>query len=391
MIDSGKKEFVFDIESNNLLDDATKIHCLSIGYIGDDGNLKVESTIDEDKIKRFFTRNDIIRVGHNIILYDERVIEKLMGITPNDSKIDTLALSWYLYPTRLKHGLESYGIEYNSLKVQIKDWKNLTSQEYIARCEQDVKINARLWFQQKRDLLKIYKNEADASRLIKYLQFKLDCVKEQEDITIRFDIEAANTLLNKMKSEQDFKLIELESAMPKVPIRVIKKYKNAAQLEDGTIIVKGDLWSPPNIEFQEELLVETIRGYEPPNANSSIQKKNWLYSMGWIPENFSEVKDKSTGEIRKIPQIASKNKDGDVCDSVKKLFNKEPKLEVLSGLSILSHRIGVVEGLIREQRNGHIKPSMLGFTNTLRLKHTGVRLRLLFKNYLNCWNILKPY
>lgn len=131
MIDSGKKEFVFDLESDNLLDDCTTVHCLSIGYIGDDGNLKVESTIDEDKIKRFFTRDDIIRIGHNIILYDERVIEKLMGITPNDSKIDTLALSWYLYPTRLKHGLNAWGDEFQNQKIKIADneWKGISLDE----------------------------------------------------------------------------------------------------------------------------------------------------------------------------------------------------------------------------------------------------------------------
>jgi DNA polymerase III alpha subunit (gram-positive type) len=95
-------------------------------------------------MRKFFQRKDITRVGHNITLYDERVIAKLLNIDTlqsNDQIIDTLALSWYLYPERLKHGLEEWGKDFGVHKVEIKDWENLDVKDYIHRCEVDTVIN----------------------------------------------------------------------------------------------------------------------------------------------------------------------------------------------------------------------------------------------------------
>ena len=90
---------VFDIESDGLLNSATKIHCLSY-KIGDNPIL---TTNDPKKIKDIFSRNYTF-IGHNIVLYDFRVLEKLLGIKMPNSFIDTLMLSWYLFPKAPEHG-----------------------------------------------------------------------------------------------------------------------------------------------------------------------------------------------------------------------------------------------------------------------------------------------
>src|SRR5690554_4525442 len=119
MIDLSKC-YVYDIECDGLIKNATKIHCLSIIWRDKNGVIKIKSTTDYDEMRRFFLRKDITRVGHNITLYDERIVANILGIDTLQTKdqiIDTLALSWYLFPERLKHGLEEWGKDLGIQKV----------------------------------------------------------------------------------------------------------------------------------------------------------------------------------------------------------------------------------------------------------------------------------
>lgn len=379
MINLNKNVYVYDIETDSLLNDATKIHCLSICWKDSFGTIQTKSTTSYDEMRKFFLNKNITRVGHNITLYDERVITKLLGIDTlqsNDQIIDTLALSWYLYPERNRHGLEEWGNDVGIHKVEIKDWSNLSSQEYINRCETDTRINFKIWEKFINDLNQIYDyDQSEIIRFIQYLQFKLDCVREQETIKIKLDIPHIKNTLKNAKQEKFEKEEVLRSAMPKVAITTTKTYKDVIVLEDGSICQRGDLLF--DYYFSEghrpimEHNIEVIRSYKDPNPNSNDQKKAWLYSLGWNPATF-DYKKNADGTQRKIPQIASAKKDGSVCDSIKSLFSKEPRLEVLEGLSILSHRISLLEGLLENSVDGYIEPSMGGLTNTLRLKHVNI-------------------
>lgn len=378
MIDLSKC-YVYDIEADGLLDTITKIHCLSVGWRDSNGNFRISSTTDYDVMRKFFNRKDIKRIGHNITLYDERAVARILGVDTLGSKdqiIDTLALSWYLYPERLKHGLEDWGKDLGVKKVEIKDWKNLSSEEYVHRCEEDVKINFKLWEKCLDMLSDIYDTENEIVRFINYLQFKLDCVREQEDTKIKLNVLQVMKDLDDLKNEKLNKEDVLRKAMPKVPIKVKKKYKNVVVDEKtGDFAIKGDflydhyisLGYTPKAEYE----VDIIKGYKEPNPNSNTQKKDWLYSLGWQPRTFEYKKEKD-GSQRKVPQIGSSKKDGTLCESVQELFEKEPRLEVLEGLSIISHRIGTLEGFLENQVDGYMEPSMLGLTNTLRLKHAKI-------------------
>lgn len=374
-----KNVYVYDVETDGLLDSATKIHCLSICWIDQNGKMQVKSTSNYDEMRKFFLRKDITRIGHNITLYDERVVAKLLNIDTLISKgqiVDTLALSWCLFTDRIRHGLEDWGIDLGTRKVEIKDWKNLSTEEYIKRCETDTIINMKLWNMCKHRLMELYDNdEKEVLRFIDYLQFKLDCIREQEDEKLKIDIEYVNNSLNELRKEKQEKEDILKSIMPKVPIVTKKTFKNVIVLEDGSIYSKGDLlydhYYDQGYKPKFEYIRETIKGYKEPNPNSTDQKKNWLYSLGWKPQHFKHVKEEN-GSTRKIPQISSQQNVGSICDSIKELFVKEPKLEVLEGLSVLGHRIALLEGFLENQKDGYIEASMAGLTNTLRLKHSNI-------------------
>ena len=72
-------------------------------------------------------------------------IERILGIKITARIIDTLALSWALFPDMNNHGLYDWGQELGIPKVEIDDWVNLPVERYIERCEQDVRINYAVW------------------------------------------------------------------------------------------------------------------------------------------------------------------------------------------------------------------------------------------------------
>lgn len=389
---------IFDIETDGLLEDVTKIHCLSYKEYGSD---KVHTLTNLERIKSFFSRNkEIVYIGHNILLYDLRVISKLLGIEIHYTRvIDTLALSWYLFPkefndegniiNKKQHGLEIWGEYFKIPKVKIDDWKNLTQEDYIKRCERDVEINYQLYLKEEKYLLDLYSSSDRADVLVEYLMFKLDCIKEQEDNPLKLDIKGINSSLETLLELFNNKKKELEAVMPKVAKYKDKVVNDVIILDAESRPTKYVTAKENPIEFQNLLVeghipikktkVKIFKEWEEPNANSVDQKKAFLFSLGWEPlwfKDSEETKKKvKTGVIKKVPQINSENEEGELCESVKDLFNTCPQLEALQGIGRITHRMGILKGFLENQiktKPGYIQASLSGFTNTLRLKHRNV-------------------
>ena len=367
-----RKLKLFDIETDGL--DATKIHCL-VGY---DGKEYVRLT-DYNDILDYLITADVL-IGHNIIRFDIPVLGRLLGVDIKAKLVDTLSLSWYLEPTRDLHGLESWGETFGIEKPEVTDWENLSVEEYLHRCTEDVKINVKLWNKQWKHLLRIYENEEDVWRLIDYLSFKMDCARQQEADRWRLDVSKAEALRATFEAEIEVKIKALAEAMPKIPI-IKQRTKPAKMYLKGklsTLTKAGEAWydllGRVGLPHDYEGVVEETVGFDEPNPGSHVQIKKWLYGLGWEPESFEYKRNKETNEFRKIPQVKNKQDDsGGLCPSVRELFEKEPALEVLEGLSILEHRLGIVKGFLRDvDSEGYIKAQVAGFTNTLRFKHRTV-------------------
>lgn len=146
------KEVVFDLEADNFLPGITKIHCLSYSEVGG----KLSGTLyDQQEIKEFFDE-DHLYIGHYIIGYDFKSLEKIYSIKRPKYIFDTLPWSWYLFPDRAEHGLESWGEDFGVPKPKIDNWQDLTIEEYTHRCEEDVKINTKLYQLVKTKMKEIY-------------------------------------------------------------------------------------------------------------------------------------------------------------------------------------------------------------------------------------------
>lgn len=375
--------YVFDIETDGI--NATLIHCLSYSY--ENGENK-NTLYQEGEIASFLASLDVsdTLVGHNIIRYDIPVLEKLLKTKIVCRRIDTLAISWYLEPERKTHGLEGYGEEFGIKKPEIADWTNLTKEEYGWRCSEDVRINTTLWQRQAKHLWKLYEQDKDKlDNFLDYLTFKMSCIQEQESLGLRLDKELCTSTLEVWEKEKEQKIVELTAAMPKVPIKTTRIAPKVFYKENGELSKRAEEW----LKLLEEKglakhiqEVEVIKSYEDGNPNSHDQLKKWLYSLGWVPEHIKYVRDKKTNSVKKIPQIASKEGGGEICNSIKKLIPKEPALAVLDGLSVLSHRISILKAFLEDEVDGRIYASASGLTNTLRLQHaTIVNLPSVEKKY----------
>jgi len=143
---------VVDSESDGLAYECTKLHVLSYTRDGK----TYHSTGDYDDMRAVLDSADML-VAHNSIRHDMVAFNRILGI-PMDYKrwIDTLALSWYLFPERQRHGLADWGVDLGIAKPKVDDWENLSYDEYKHRCEADVAINWRLWKKLERRLKEIY-------------------------------------------------------------------------------------------------------------------------------------------------------------------------------------------------------------------------------------------
>ena len=417
------KTCVFDIEADGL--NPSKIHCLVASIYSND-EWRQKSTTDYDAMRSFLEGTNTI-IGHNITRWDVPVMERLLGVKIGCKIIDTLALSWYLYPDRLVHGLADWGEYFGVPKPKVDDWENLPIETYINRCQEDVKINCKLWDKIMKDLMNLYDDdEAEVERLINYIMFKMDCAREAEASRWKLDVDRCERSLAELEILKEEKVEQLAKCMPQVEVlhtlevpdtlytkdKTVKRpnkmykaddslstagnnYRNLCDLvgedykEAESVTVKSVTLTSRGINWLNLLesldLPEThneavtyVRSTKEPNPNSVKQVKDWLFSLGWKPITFDYSNKKSVPQIR-----VEKNGEKILCPSVKRLQEIEPNIEALDGLTVLSHRISILKGYLSNvDDDGYIRASIQGFTNTLRFKH---------KVIVNLPSVNKPY
>lgn len=367
-------DLIIDIETDGI--EATKIHCMSIHGLKTltcyaEMSLLLASLTEEDRI-----------IGHNFIRYDKPVLERILSINIKASVVDTLALSWYLYPTKVRHGLAVWGEFFSIKKPEISDWENGCVCEYIHRCEEDVRINHKLWVMQSKKLNKLYdRKQGGVDRLIKYLAYKMNCAAMQEHNKWKLDVQGAEALLLMLQSKYDVAVGDMAKSMPKVPQKAKRSAPAKPFKKDGTLSTSGENWNALCVEHNKPSgyvgVIEVIVKHQDPNPSSTPQVKDWLTSLGWKPITFKFRKsdNKSISQIRKP--------DGDLCKSIELLIEKHAELKHLVDMTVVKHRIGMVKGLLdNADEDGFVKATIQGFTNTLRFKHAVC---------VNIPSIRKPY
>lgn len=359
---------IFDIETDGF--NSTIIHVLSYAeYIN--GKWEISSLTDYNDIIDFLTSRKCL-VGHNIMRFDIPELERLLEIKIDCRFIDTLALSYYLFPLRNLHGLESWGETFGIKKPEISDWEGLSIEEYTHRCEEDVKINTNLYIHFLSYLNQIYDNvEEDVNHAVDHLTFMLKVAAIQEANPFKLNVEKTVSTLDWFENEIETRKNTLSSVLPKVPKYSMAKMPKAMYRKDGSVSRAGERWlgllEKYNLPKDHSEPFKYASKYEDPNPNSSSQIKNWLFSIGWEPETFNYTFSKVTKKESKVPQI---KKDGNLCPSITKLLTKYPSIAVLEDLAVLSHRAAILKGFLSNcDERGYLAAGVAGFTNTLRYRH----------------------
>ena len=158
-----KSAYVFDIETDGLYDEASKIHCIVFyDLIGDRTYAFGPSTIDAGL--KCLADADLL-IGHNIIFYDIPVIEKLWPGTFNRKPqqiVDTLLCTRLIWPKeklydldtdqyqqvpprlRGSASLKAWGHRLSDKKIDFKNFSEY-SEEMLDYCKQDVSVTTKLF------------------------------------------------------------------------------------------------------------------------------------------------------------------------------------------------------------------------------------------------------
>ena len=364
--------YTADIEANGLLDTVTKFHCMVLQNLST-RQWYVFTRGQERELEKFLAKGMTL-IMHNGVGYDKPALNKL-GIKCDNKIIDTLMISWYLEPERTKHGLESYGEQFGVPKPPVYDWHNEPLDVYVNRCTEDVKIQTKLWEHQTSYLNKIYGvGNPNIKKLLDYMELRANILRLKAKTRWKLDVQGAKKLLDHLESESLIKTEELAAVMPKQPVFKVKNRPKVYYKKNGDLSSHAVQWEEfceiggydkdtPNIKY--------IDSYKPPQPHYVPEVKEWLFSLGWVPETFEFKRNKDTGETRQIPQVTIKNTGGQICPSIERLAEKVPELQALVGYSLINHRKGFVKAMLDcVSADGYLIAEVQGFTNTIRSKHS---------------------
>jgi DNA polymerase-1 len=325
------KTAIFDIETDGLLDTVTTVHC---GVILDVATGQVEAYRPDDiqEMLADLATFDTI-VGHNIIGYDLRVLQKLFGFSYTGEVFDTMIATRLVWSgvkdddfkayqagkmqSKLigRHSLEAWGFR---LGIHKGDFGKTTawdtfSEEMLDYCIQDTRVTNALY-------QKILEMNYSQDALKMEHQIHQICLKQTEN-GFPFAVEAATLLSAELRDEQ----IALEK-------KLVERF-GGWWTNDGLFTPKmtrgGYLAGAP--------LTKISWTDFNPSSREHIAKK--LMELGWKPETFTE-----TGQ----PKV----------DETTLSDCKFEEAELIRRYLLIQKRLGQItdgkQGWLRLERNGKI-------------------------------------
>jgi len=406
--------FFCDIECDGLLDELTKIHCLSTKKPDDD------PFTFTDNPRAFFENllpNDVL-VFHNGHGYDLEVLKKLKiiddysilpdsitvnGVRKEVQLIDTLVWSRKFWPDMPQgHGLEAWAKRLGAYKPQIDDWENLSIEEYIERAEEDT-ITTEAVFKYLCDKLGV-NDVADIPLHLKLASKTYALMQEQERTGILFDQDKAKKLVRYI----DRKMARIEELVePLLPERPLNKTEIREHTppklqfkKDGTPSAACLKW------FEKVTYSNTERCYIgkkagkypylphhepiitslPMKLKHQQHMKDWLMREGWKPVFYNFKKDARGRPVRdergKIITTSPKfHENGEICPDLIRMGSRVKLIKlVVKWLSLRNRRSVLINedkgtGWLNHPRlkvDGRLPAASSGLANTFRQKHRTV-------------------
>ena len=246
-------------------------------------------------------QNAELLVGHNIIGFDNVVVDKLCGTTLNEKRLhDTWVMSQVLrYKRGHRHGLAGWGENLGNSKITYEDGWDSYSREMLRYCVQDVKVNVDVYY----ELLEEYKRIASVNPKIKTgMQAEHETARFNAFCKTKgwyFNMEEAKELLGTMQQ----RMAEISNTIePKMGTKVVfidKEPKTPKYKKNGTYTATtAKLLSE---YFETEVNVEDTHlagpkfcfqrtTKEQAKLGSQEAVKDWLGTIGWKPDEYNRKK-----------------------------------------------------------------------------------------------------
>jgi DNA polymerase I len=276
-----KKWYVFDLETDNLYDDVTKIHCLVLYDINRDQTFTYGPDSIAAGLEHLATAH--VLIGHNILFYDIPVIRKLYPfytfaaariidtlittrlIWPKEKLYDMDAEQYTQVPTKLRGSasLKAWGYRLSDYKIEFKDFKEY-SEDMLAYCIQDVSVTTKL-------LQHIQKQTCPEPALKLEHDFAL-AIEKQIRSGFPFDVDACLDLVDDLRTKQAVLETDLKKLFPpkKIETIFVPKVNNVSR---G--YVKGQ---PFTKVVHEE--------FNPGSRQQIVDRLQTKY--GWVPTKATE-------------------------------------------------------------------------------------------------------
>ena len=372
--------YVFDLEADGLLYEATKVHCGVFKDIETKKVYKFRPNQIEDMLT-FMSKADRL-IGHNVVQYDFPLLERLYGFEYKGQKVDTLLMSRAQNPKRRlpyncpnkkagPHSVEAWGYRVGRGKPEHHEWGEF-SEAMLHRCSEDVEIQYLIY----KALLKEAEGQ-DWDRAHRMNVNLFDILRRQEEY---------GWLVDRPYMEKCIKLLDhwtrkIDKALdPMLPYvveinesKVGGEYKYVAKpfLKSGKYSRSVTTWMDKVGELPIAGPFSRVN-FRKVNLNSDKEVKEFLLKEGWQPDEWNYKKDEKGRPI--------KDENGNLIKTSPKLSQDEDFIGVNSGMGRLMakrvqvrHRKSQIEGWIKAIRpDGRISAKVAGIASTGRIRHNTI-------------------
>lgn len=310
----------FDIETDGLLEDLTKIHCMCIKDTSTDTMYRYTPENIEDGIKKLMVAGETI-CGHNVIAFDLPAIKKLYPwfTVHKDKVVDTLVYARLVFsevnyidnkltrigvlPKRLygSHSLKAYGYRLGVLKgtyCEKEDAWAIFTPEMLDYNEQDVVVTEALY---KKCSKKTTTEQAlSLEHKAQWLMVRM------ENNGFTFDKEKAIELMSTLQNKQIEVLNQLAHMVPRIPDKVfIPKRDNKSKGYKAGVPIQRYKEFNPNSRQQVLWIMKDY--YKYPFSNPDMHTEDGKIQLN--EETFKLiVKDtEAPEEVRKLAELFQEN------------------------------------------------------------------------------------
>jgi len=258
--------YIFDLETDGLLDDVTKVHCIVLKDIDTGEALGYHGRGVWTEAIPKLEKADMI-CGHNIIKYDIPVLQKLGAFNPQGQIRDTLVCTRLIwadikqadfrrtdFPKKLigSHSLRAWGHRIGNYKDDYDGGWEEYSEEMMEYCFQDVEVTNTLW---QKIVAKDYSEQS-----IELEHEVAEIIYRQETAGFAFDTETAGKLYAKLSGRKLELEEQLAEIIPPWSVQLKTKVKlipfNPASRDQCAKVLKQYGWKPTELTAKEKPKVD---------------------------------------------------------------------------------------------------------------------------------------